>query len=347
MTVIPQPVSATPGSARGTRLRSLAMICWSFVTVAGLLLPQVVSTFYLALLISAVLLAISAVGIGFLLRYCGLVMFGVAAFIGLPAYLLGISLMVLKLNITVAVLVALLGSALFALLVGALIVRARPLPFTMLTLALGQMLKSVVTLQTLRSVTGGDDGLSVTFSGSFMGMMQADYLHPTTFWYPAWLTLALAILVLSIAGHSRFGQVLSAIKANEERMRFSGFNTYGPRLAAFVLCCIIISLSGVLMTLNSGFISPDLLDFGFGGNALLAMLIGGGGSVLGPVVGALLHTWGQNLFGTTGHLELLTGIGVIVVISLFPAGLIGLAQSFSKMVSKLQKRREGKHAENR
>ena len=344
MTAIPEPVSAAPNSARGLRLRSLAAIAWIFVTVTGLLMPQIASGFYLALLINAVLLAISAVGIGFLLRYCGLVMFGVAAFIGLPAYLLGTSLMVLKWNIAVAVLVALSGSALFALLVGALIVRARPLPFTMLTLALGQMLKSIATLQILRSVTGGDDGLTVTFRGSFVGMTQADFMSPATFWYPAWLTLALAILVLSIAGHSRFGQVLSAITANEERMRFSGFNTYVPRLAAFVLCCVIVSLSGVLMTLNSGFVSPDLLDFGFGGNALLAMLIGGSGSVLGPVLGALLHTWGQNLFGTTGHLELLTGIGVIVVISLFPSGLIGIAQGFSKMMS--PKRREAQHAEN-
>lgn len=346
MTAISEPVSAASKSTGGSRLRPVSLIWLGLATVAGLVVPQLVSGFYLALLLNAVLLAISAVGIGFLLRYCGNVMFGVAAFIGLPAYLLGISVMVLKWNIAVAVIVAMLGSAIFALLVGALIVRARPLPFTMLTLALGQMLKSVATLQALRSVTGGDDGLTIIFKESFLGMTQAQYLNPAMFWYPAWLALALSILILSVAGHSRFGQVLYAIKANEERMRFSGFNTYLPRLAAFVLCCVIVSLSGVLMTLNSGFVSPDLLDFGFGGNALLAMLIGGSGSVLGPVVGALLHTWGQNLFGTTGHLELLTGIGVIVVISLFPQGLIGIAQSFSKMVSALPKRRGAQHAES-
>lgn len=324
MSAVPLPVSVAQHGVRGRRLRASTALWWASVTACGFVVPCVVNDFQLSLLIHAVLLGIAAASIGFLFRYCGLVMFGVAAFIGLPAYLLGISATVLKWNTAASVFVALIGSVCFALLIGALVVRTRPLPFAMLTLALGQMLKSVATLQVLRPVTGGDDGLTLTFNGAMFGMDQADLLNPMTFWYVAWPALALCVLVLSVVGRSRFGEILTAIKANEERMRFSGFNTYLPRLGAFVLCCAICSLSGLLAALHSGFASPELLDFGSGGSALLAMLIGGSGSVLGPVVGALLYTWGQDLFGATGHLELLTGIGVIVMISLFPSGLIGL-----------------------
>jgi branched-chain amino acid transport system permease protein len=79
----------------------------------------------------------------------------------------------------------------------------------------------------------------------------------------------------------------------------------------------------VLISLNSAFVSPEMLDIGTGGNVLVSMLVGGASSVAGPVLGALLYTWGQDIFGTTGHLELLTGAGVVLVIWLFPRGLVG------------------------
>ena len=102
---------------------------------------------------------------------------------------------------------------------------------------------------------------------------------------------------------------------------------YWPRLAAFVLAALVISVAGVLGALSSAFASPELLDFATGGNALVATLVGGASSVAGPVLGALLYTWGQDLFGTTGHLELLTGIATVVAIAFFPRGAIGAIES--------------------
>jgi branched-chain amino acid transport system permease protein len=286
--------------------------------------PQVLtSSFYLGLLINALTLGIAAVGIGFLMHQCGFVMFGVAAFIGLPAYLLGIGSMHLGLSVTVAVLFALLGSAAFAVIVGALVVRARPLPFAMLTLALAQMLRSTSTLQVMRPLTGGDDGLTMTFSGTFAGLTQAQLANAASFWPLAWLALCAALTGVWLATHSRFGRVLRATQANEERMRFSGFDTYLPRLAAFVLASFIVAVSGVLVGLNSAFASPELLDFATGGHALVAMLVGGASYVAGPLLGAVLYTWGQDAFGATGHLELLTGIAVVTVIVAFRTGASG------------------------
>lgn len=316
------PDATHPASAPKSRLRWGA--AWLAVTVLGLFVPQVLTSgFHLGLLINGLLLGIAAIGIGFLMHQCGLVMFGVAAFIGLPGYLLGILGTQAELPLAAAAPLALLGSTLFALLAGAMVVRARPLPFAMLTLALAQMLKSATTLQVARSVTGGDDGLTMTFSGTLFGLSQSQLAKAATFWPLAWVGLCLVVLLAWTAQHSRFGQVLRATQANEERMRFSGFGTYTPRLAAFVLASFIVSVGGLLMALNSAFASPELLDFATGGHALVAMLVGGGATVGGPLLGALLYTWGQDAFGATGYLELLTGIAVVVMIAAFPQGAMG------------------------
>lgn len=319
----PQAAVAVPAEASRSRRWGWIVLVVA-VVVAGLFVPRLVtSAFQLDLLMRGVVLGIAAVGIGFLMHQCGLVMFGVAAFIGLPAYLVGIGSMTLGLGLGAAVLFALVGSTLFALAVGALVVRARPLPFAMLTLALAQMLKSIATLRSMRPITGGDDGLAMTFTGSFLGLSPAALAKPASFWPVAWLALCAVLLVLWWAGRSRFGQKLRAIKSNEERMRFSGFDTYRPRLAAFVLSCCVVSVSGVLIALSSAFASPELVDFATGGNALVSMLVGGGATVGGPLLGALLYTWGQDLFGATGHLELLTGLATVAVLVFFPSGAMG------------------------
>jgi len=230
------------------------------------------------------------------------------------------------------VLLALLGSAAFAATIGALVVRARPLPFAMLTLALAQMLKSTATLQGMRPLTGGDDGLTMTFSGTFFGFTQSQLANGVTFWPLAWLALCGVLTVVWLAAHSRFGRVLRATQANEERMRFSGFDTYLPRLVAFVMASSIVAVSGVLIGLNSAFASPELLDFATGGRPLVAMLVGGASTIAGPLLGALLYTWGQDAFGATGHLELLTGIAVVVVIAAFPTGASGFVMQLARRV---------------
>jgi branched-chain amino acid transport system permease protein len=185
------------------------------------------------------------------------------------------------------------------------------------------MLRSATMLQAMRPLTGGDDGLTMTFNGTFLGLSQAALGKPASFWPVAWLALMAVLAMAWLAAHSRFGQVLRATQANEERMRFSGFDTYVPRLLAFLLASFMVSIAGVLMGLNAAYVSPESLDFATGGHSLVAMLIGGAATAIGPLLGALLYTWGQDAFGATGYLELLTGIAVVVMISAFPKGAMG------------------------
>jgi len=317
-------------------------LMWPLAVVAGVFVPRLLlDGFALGLLVNGVILGIAAVGIGFLLHQCGLVMFGVAAFVGLPAYLCGIATVRLGLGLQASVMVALAGTALFALVVGAMVVRARPLPFAMLTLALAQMLKSAASIQVLRPLTGGEDGLPMTFTGTLLGLSPADLARPDAFWPIAWLALCAVLTMAWWASRSRFGQVLRATQVNEERMRFSGFDTYRPRLAAFVLASFMVSISGVLLAMHTAFASPELLDFATGGHALVAMLVGGAGTAWGPLLGAMLYTWGQDAFGVTGHLELLTGVAMVLVISAFPSGAAGFLIGLLRKLRNAADRRRG------
>ena len=301
--------------------------------VLGLFVPRVFkNTFYLGLMINAILLGIAALSIGFLARQSGLMMFGAAAFTGGATYLFAIAVTQFRWSVMPAAAFALLAATLLSALIGALVVRARPLPFAMLTLALAQMLRSIVMITEFRPVTGGDDGLALQFAGTFFGLSPAQLAKPEGFWPVAWLALCGVMLLAWAVGRSRTGQVLRAICANEERMRFSGFNTYAPRVLAFTLAGFIAAVSGLLTALHTAFASPELLDFSTGGNALVSTLVGGIGTVSGPVLGALLYVIGQDQFGATGHLELLTGVGVVLVIVAFPEGAMGfIRNSFSKL----------------
>jgi len=330
---------STSASSPSARTIRIWWWLWLALVMVGLALPKLLSnSFHLTLLTNGVVLGIASVGIGFLMWQCGLIMFGVAAFIGLPAYLLGLGSDKLGMGLSMAVFFSLSVSTIFSLLVGLFVVTARPLPFAMLTLALAQMLKSITMMQVMRPLTGGDDGLTMTFKGTFFGLTQSQLGKASEFWPLAWLGLCVVLTLAWLASNSRFGLVLRAIQANEERMRFSGFNTFLPRLWAFILASFIVSVAGVLMALNSAFASPELLDFGTGGHSLVAMLVGGASSVAGPLLGALLYTWGQDSFGASGHLELFTGIAVVVVISIFPKGVIGFLMQLVAHLSGSDKR---------
>jgi branched-chain amino acid transport system permease protein len=105
-------------------------------------------------------------------------------------------------------------------------------------------------------------------------------------------------------------------------MRFSGFDTFIPRLVAYVFVNVIAGICGLLHVLNSGFVSPESLGLSVSTNALVAALIGGTASSTGPIVGGLLFSFAQDQFGARGFTQLLTGAAIVVFIVLFPKGIV-------------------------
>jgi branched-chain amino acid transport system permease protein len=296
------------------------------VVILGFFVPSLASSAnVMTVLVNGMLLGLMALSVGFLLNLLGWVSFGAAAFSGGAAYLFAIGCVSLKMSLTEAAVLAVVGSVVGGLLIGLIFIRSRALVFTMLTLALGQLLYQIVTLDKFSSATGGTNGLVVGSRGTLFGMSTAQLASPAQVWPLIWTVVVILVAACYLIGRSRFGRVLRGIRENETRMRHSGYDTYLPKLAAFGFAGLIGSIAGVLSAVNVGFISPDLLTFEASGTAIIAALIGGYQSAIGPVIGGLLVDWGQNEFGSTGHLYLYTGIAVIAVLALFPRGLTGVA----------------------
>jgi branched-chain amino acid transport system permease protein len=302
----------------------LAIAGVAIVFVLGAVAPtQFAGDFVLRLGNEGLLLGMLALSVAFLMNQAGLVALGAASVYGGAGFLFAIAMREWDLTPMAAVCVSFFAIVVYATILGALIVRTNPLAFMMLTLAAGEMISHGVLLEGLRDLTGGADGLVVNFKGAILGMEAADFADPARFWLVAWVATWLAGLALWAVGRSRLGAILRAVRENEERMRFSGFDTYLPRLIAYVLVNMVAAIAGLLHVLNAGFVSPESLGLSISTNTLVAALMGGIAGCVGPIAGGLIFSFAQDEFGARGLTQLLTGIAIVVFIVVFPRGVVG------------------------
>ncbi len=307
--------AATLGAFGGQSSASmpLAIAGMAILFVLGAVAPtHLASDFVLRLGNEGLLLGMLALSVAFLMNQAGLVALGAASVYGGAGFLFAIAMSEWDLTPMGALCASFLIMVIYAAILGALIVRTNPLAFMMLTLAAGEMISHGVLLEGLRDYTGGADGLVVNFKGSIFGMEAADFASPARFWLVVWIAAWLAGLALWAVGRSRLGAILRAVRENEERMRFSGFDTYLPRLIAYVLVNIV-----------AGFVSPESLGLSISTNTLVAALMGGIAGSVGPIVGGLIFSFAQDEFGARGLTQLLTGIAIVVFIVVFPRGVVG------------------------
>jgi len=324
---------APPPARRRPRTTLVGAVAIVVVLLGGLSVPYVITdTYTMGLALEAAMLGLPALGIGFLARHLGLISLGHSAFFGSAAYSVGIAVNRWELGLTAAVGFAVVVGAAISLLMGILVVRSSGMGFLMLTLALSMALWQLALQTSFRPLTGAHDGLLISAGSdaSFLGLGPADVQNPGLFWPMVWVTLMLAALVLWLVGRSRFGVLLEGIRENEERMRFSGYDTFLPRLAAFVLTGVVASLGGALFAVNAGYVSPDILGFTRAGDTLIAVLIGGPASLAGPLVGTALFVWAQANLNFGGNLHLFTGLALIAVLVFMPGGLTGAVQRLSR-----------------
>lgn len=321
--------SSLPGRIAASRsggraLRPVPLIGAAVVFAVGAAAPShFLTDFTLRIANEGLLLGLLALSVAFLMSQAGLVALGAASVYGAAGYLFAIGVGQWDLTATQALLISFAALLVYSAALGALIIRVNPLAFMMLTLAAGEMISHAVTLEGLRDYTSGADGLVVAFKGSILGLQAADFANPARFWPIAWTAAWICGLGIWATRRSFLGSVLRATRENEERMRFSGFDTYLPRLIGFVLVNAIAAISGLLHVLNSGFVSPESLGLSVSTNALVAALIGGAGGSVGPIAGGMIYAFAQDEFGARGVTQLLTGVAIVVFIVIFPKGVVG------------------------
>ncbi len=282
--------------------------------------------FLLSLFTRILILALAAVSLNLIMGFGGMVSFGHAAYIGIGGYAVGILAHEGVGSGLVQWPVALVVSALFALVIGALSLRTRGVYFIMITLAFAQMIYYVgVGL----SRYGGDDGLTIYRRSQFAGWI--DLSNKTLFYY-----LCLALLLAAIYGvwrlvNSRFGLVIQGARSNDRRMHAIGFPTFRYRLACFVIAGTICGLAGVLLANHTDFISPAMMHWTRSGDLIIMAVLGGMGSVLGPVMGAVvLLLLEEALSGFTEYWQIIMGPLLLAVVLFARGGIDGMLASLRR-----------------
>jgi len=276
--------------------------------------------FYLDLFRRMMIFAIAAVSLDLILGYGGMVSFGHAAYLGIGAYAVGIPAYHGITNGFIQLGLALAASALVALVVGAISLRTSGVYFIMITLAFAQMLYYLgISLETY----GGDNGMRLAARSRFGGPI--DLAQPATFYY---LVLAILVLLL-VAGRrlvaSRFGMVVRAAKANEPRARAIGFSTARYKLTAFVIAGATAGLAGALLANQTEYLTPDFMHWTRSGEIMFMVILGGMGSLFGPVIGAVaLLLLEDVLSAMTAHWQIILGPILILVVLFAKRGLFGL-----------------------
>ncbi|WP_288407762.1 branched-chain amino acid ABC transporter permease [uncultured Herbaspirillum sp.] len=290
---------------------------------------------YPVFLMKMLCFALFACAFNLLIGYTGLLSFGHAAFLGWAGYLCGQALKVWGLPTELGLVIGTLTGALIGLVMGLLAIRRQGIYFTMITLALAQML-FFVALQA--PFTGGEDGLQGVPRGKLLGVLNLE--NDMTLYYVV-LAIAVAGFALIVRTiHSPFGQVLKAIKENEPRAISLGYDVARYKLLAFVLSAGLSGLAGATKTLVLGFETLTDVHWSMSGLVVLMTLVGGLGTIVGPIVGAVIIIMLENKLGDIGtwlasatnidwfntlgdSVTVVTGFIFIVCVLAFRKGIVG------------------------
>jgi branched-chain amino acid transport system permease protein len=276
--------------------------------------------FWLQFVGKAMITCIFAMSLDLLVGYTGLVSLAHAAFFGLSAYLLaGLSNRLGMINPLFTLPLCLAGAALAAFVIGWLSLRASGVYFIMVTLAFTQML---YYLFNDAPNFGGSDGLYVNDRPRIGAL---DFSDRSVAYLAIWAALVLVYLFLRRVLRAPFGHVLVGIRGNEHRMRSLGYPTRRYKLVAFVLAGALAGLAGYFDATLYGFVNPAQFSWRQSGLLLMTVLLGGKGTLYGPMLGALLLTFLEHFGGqVTSHWNALIGVFVIAVVLFLPRGVAGL-----------------------
>ena len=330
MTVIPSTVATTQPLRQTRAVLSSSLSRWRvpLSILALCILPWILPSHALA--VNVLIYGLVAVGYNLLFGYTGLLSFGHAAFFGVGAYATGIAIAAFGVNWFFAMLIGVVSAGALSVVMGALAIRTRGIYFSMVTLALSQLV--YYTALQASSWTGGENGLrGFTVSDLTFPGFSLNFLDPLTKYYAIMMVVAAALWFVSRVLNSPFGAVIEAIRENETRARACGYNVERTKLLAFVLSGVLCGLAGTLSALHLSIVPLDALHYHTSGLIVMMTLLGGAGSFFGPFIGALAFLSMEDIFSLwTSNWQLIVGVIFILFVLYLPKGIWGTLISWGK-----------------
>jgi branched-chain amino acid transport system permease protein len=313
--------AAAPGAAPQTPLQSRGAILVAFATLAALIVyPLLVADYQRALVTELFIFGIFAMSLDLLLGFTGLMSLGHAGFFGLGAYVVIVLGTLFGLNAWLGVVLGVVVVAFAAFVIGYFCVRTSGIPFLMVTLAFSQLIYTVALKW--RDVTGGSDGIGIPEKPGFFGF---DLAHSLPMYFMALGFFVLCFVALRRLVASPLGRVFVGIRENEARMLAIGYATRRYKLASFTIGGAFAGFAGGLYAIFNGFISPDAVYWSASGDILIMVMLGGAGTLIGPVFGAAAFLLMKNLMSTySEHWLLIIGVIFVACVLFFPGGIWGI-----------------------
>lgn len=314
-------------------MKKISTVVYGLLLVALILAPFFGA--YPVFVMKLMCFALFAAAFNLLLGFTGLLSFGHAAFLGGSAYVAGHAMKVWGLTPELGLVAGTLAGGFLGWIFGILAIRRQGIYFAMITLALAQMM-FFVALQA--KFTGGEDGLQGVPRGKLFGLI--DLSNDLTMYYVALVVVVLAFLLIVRTIHSPFGQVLKGIKENEPRALSLGYDVSRFKLLAFVISAALSGLAGSLKTLVLGFATLSDVHWTASGQVILMTLVGGLGTLSGPLVGSAVVVLLENKIGELGNLlarittvdwfntlgesvTMVTGLIFVICVLAFRKGIMG------------------------
>jgi branched-chain amino acid transport system permease protein len=298
-------------------VRPCSIILLGVLALLPLLFTAIGEPFYLGVVTRMMIFGIAAMSLDLILGFTGMFSLGHAVYLGIGGYAIGILSHYGVTNGFMHFGVAIASSALVAFVIGAVSLRTTGVFFLMITLAFSQM---VYFLAISINAFGGDDGLEIRGPSEF----ALDLRDPLVLYYFVLVVLVILLVVGFRLVNSRFGMVIGGVKFNESRMIAVGFPTRRYKLTAFVIAGATCGLAGALLANQTLFVSPSLIQWTRSGELLIMVIAGGMGTLVGPVIGAILYLLlEQVLSGWTVYWPGFVGASLVVLVLIGKRGVLG------------------------